>query len=129
LNGRTSPQSTGSTYSAPFSANADGGRRPCGRSPPATPTAARAGSGPRGSPPARARRIEVIAGLDRVRAFCGGQLAADHADEASRSAAHLRALASLAVDGWLAEVTSDADIQAIERIRRAAFGGTDDRPL
>ena len=24
------------------------------------------------------RRIEVIAGLDRVRAFCGGQLAADH---------------------------------------------------
>jgi predicted nucleic acid-binding protein len=52
--------------------------------------------------------------------------------EASRSAAHLRALASLAADGWLGEpveVTSDADIQAIERIRRAAFGGTDDRPL
>jgi hypothetical protein len=52
--------------------------------------------------------------------------------EASRSAAHLRALAGLAADGWLGdpvEVTSDADIQAIERIRRAAFGGTDDRPL
>jgi hypothetical protein len=54
------------------------------------------------------------------------------AHEASRSAAHLRALANLAIDGWLgepAEVTSEADIRAIERIRRAAFGGTDDRPL
>jgi transposase len=29
-------------------------------------------------PAAIGRRVEVIAGLDRVRAFCGGQLAADH---------------------------------------------------
>jgi hypothetical protein len=52
--------------------------------------------------------------------------------EASRSARHLPALADLVGDGWLGEpieVTSAVDIQAIEQIRRAAFGGTDDRPL
>jgi predicted nucleic acid-binding protein len=72
--------------------------------------------------------------VDLLRSVVGerGRWTEAVAYEASRSAAHLRALASLAVDGWLGEpveVTSDADIQAIERIRRAAFGGTDDRPL
>lgn len=51
--------------------------------------------------------------------------------EASRSSRYLPALVSLASDAWLGEpieVTDDVDIQAIERIRRAAFGGRESKP-
>lgn len=72
--------------------------------------------------------------VDLLRAVLGerGRWTEAVAFEASQSAAYLPVLASLSVDGWLGEpveVTSDVDVQAIERIRRAAFGGTDDRPL
>lgn len=52
--------------------------------------------------------------------------------EASRSAHHLPALSALTSGDWLGdpiEITDDADIRQIERIRRAVFGGGDDRPL
>jgi hypothetical protein len=52
--------------------------------------------------------------------------------EASQSARYLPALAALTADNWLGdpiEITDDADIRQIERIRRAVFGGGDDRPL
>src|ERR1022692_1915244 len=51
--------------------------------------------------------------------------------EARRSARVLPALASLAVSPALGEpieITADADIRQVERIRRAVFGGTDDEP-
>jgi hypothetical protein len=52
--------------------------------------------------------------------------------EASRSASFLPVLSDLAGCDWLdepVEIVEDADIQAIERIRRAVFGGTDAMPL
>ncbi|SDI90815.1 hypothetical protein SAMN05444157_0743 [Frankineae bacterium MT45] len=52
--------------------------------------------------------------------------------EASRSAAYLPDLRTLASDGWLGEpieFESDADVAAVERLRRSAFGGTSDAPL
>jgi hypothetical protein len=52
--------------------------------------------------------------------------------EASRSATVLSDLHQLASEGWLGdaiEVTDEADIQQINRIRRAVFGGVDDKPL
>jgi hypothetical protein len=52
--------------------------------------------------------------------------------EASRSAQYVPALADLFTDGWLRdpiEISADLDSQAIERIRRAVFGGTDAKPL
>ncbi|MGV9369807.1 hypothetical protein [Micromonospora tulbaghiae] len=52
--------------------------------------------------------------------------------EASRSANVLPALRRLTSEGWLGEaieVTDESDIQQINRIRRAVFGGTDDEPL
>jgi hypothetical protein len=72
--------------------------------------------------------------VDLLRAVLGdrGRWMEAVAFEASRSAAYLRALEGLGSNGWLGEpieVTSDADIEAIERIRRVAFGGTEDRPL
>lgn len=52
--------------------------------------------------------------------------------EASRSAQFLPALSSVPVDGWLGEpieITSDTDIQRVNQVRRAVFGGTDEEPL
>ena len=52
--------------------------------------------------------------------------------EAHRSARVLPALASLLASPELAEpieISADADIRQVERIRRAVFGGTDDEPL
>ena len=52
--------------------------------------------------------------------------------EASRSASKLPSLRGLPDEGWLdepIEITSDSDILAISRIRRAVFDGTDDEPL
>ena len=51
--------------------------------------------------------------------------------EARRSAQVLPALRGLAGSGWLdepIEIVDDSDILAIERIRRAVFGGTEDKP-
>lgn len=52
--------------------------------------------------------------------------------EASRSAQHLPALAQATVKDWLGEpieIDDESDIRAINTVRRAVFGGTDDRPL
>lgn len=52
--------------------------------------------------------------------------------EAQRSARILPALVSLVARqefGDPIEITADADILRVERIRRAVFGGTDDEPL
>ena len=52
--------------------------------------------------------------------------------EASRSASKLPVLGGLPAEGWLdepIEITSESDIQQINQIRRARFGGTDDEPL
>lgn len=52
--------------------------------------------------------------------------------EAGRSARVLPALASLATDlclGEPIEISLDADIHQVERIRRAVFGGSDAKPL
>ncbi|MCW2878544.1 MAG: hypothetical protein JWQ95_2644 [Sphaerisporangium sp.] len=53
------------------------------------------------------------------------------ADEANQSARFYPALANIARDAWLGdpiEVTDPNEIMIIERIRRAAFGGTRDKP-
>jgi hypothetical protein len=52
--------------------------------------------------------------------------------EASRSARKLPSLRGLPAEGWLdepIEITGESDIQQINQIRRARFGGTDDEPL
>jgi hypothetical protein len=52
--------------------------------------------------------------------------------EAAQSARYLSALVTLADEDWLGdpiEITNDADIRQVERIRRVVFGGGDDRPL
>lgn len=52
--------------------------------------------------------------------------------EASRSAATWPALAALFAEGWFdepIEITSDVDVRAIERIRRAVFAKRGDGPL
>jgi predicted nucleic acid-binding protein len=52
--------------------------------------------------------------------------------EASKSARMLPALRGIAKSGWLdgpIEVADDSDVQAVERIRRAVFGGTEVKPL
>ena len=52
--------------------------------------------------------------------------------EASRSAQFMPALNGIAADGWLSEpieITGEKDIQQINQIRRAVFGGTDEEPL
>jgi hypothetical protein len=52
--------------------------------------------------------------------------------EAERSSRHFPALAGIKLAGWLGDpiVISDlAEVEKVERIRRAVFGGTDDQPL
>ena len=52
--------------------------------------------------------------------------------ESTRSARVLPALRQLTVDCWLGEaieVSAETEIQQINVIRRAVFGGTDDKPL
>lgn len=54
------------------------------------------------------------------------------ADEARRSARVLPALRALPGSGWLdepIETADEGDVLAIERIRRAVFGGTEAEPL
>lgn len=72
--------------------------------------------------------------LDLLRAVLGGRgrWTEAVAFEASRSANTFPCLHGLATDGWLGEaleITDESDIQQINRIRRAVFGGTDDEPL
>jgi hypothetical protein len=52
--------------------------------------------------------------------------------EAHRSAAYLPALRALPLEGWLdlpIAISDEADVRQVERLRRAVFGGTHDRPL
>jgi hypothetical protein len=52
--------------------------------------------------------------------------------EASRSMRMLPALRGLAESGWLEEpieIADDSDVRAVERIRRAVFGGNEGKPL
>jgi hypothetical protein len=54
------------------------------------------------------------------------------AHEASMSARMLPALRGLAESVWLdeaIEIADDSDVQAVERIRRAVFGGNEGKPL
>jgi hypothetical protein len=71
--------------------------------------------------------------LDLLKAVLGGRgrWTEAVADEARRSARVLPALQGFAGAGWLdepIEIVDDPNILAIERIRRAVFGGTDDKP-
>jgi hypothetical protein len=73
-------------------------------------------------------RLDLLAGVLDGR----GRWTAAVAYEASRSAHHHPTLADLPTAGWLGEpieVTEDADIQQVNLVRRAVFGGTDDLPL
>lgn len=78
-----------------------------------------------------------FASVDRLDLFKAvldgrGRWTAAVAFEAGRSARLLPALTGLTAQGWLGEpieITADADVQQINRIRRAAFGGTDEEPL
>lgn len=72
--------------------------------------------------------------LDLLKSVLGGRgrWTEAVADEASRSASKLSALRSLPAEGWLdepIEITDESDIQTVNQIRRAVFGGTDDDPL
>ncbi len=61
-----------------------------------------------------------------------GRWTAAVAFEASRSARHHPALAGVPAAGWLdepIEITAESDVQRVNRVRRAVFGGTDDKPL
>ena len=52
--------------------------------------------------------------------------------EVGRSGRVWPALSSVAKQGWLGdpvEITTDKEVQAIERTRRVVFGGNDDEPL
>ncbi|MEI2778033.1 MAG: hypothetical protein V9G19_19130 [Tetrasphaera sp.] len=52
--------------------------------------------------------------------------------EASRSAAHLPALGSLAAEGWLGDpvkIDDDFGVRQVEHLRTAVFGGTSGEPL
>ena len=72
--------------------------------------------------------------LDLLKAVLGGRgrWTEAVAYEASSSARMLPALRGLAESGWLdepIEIVDDSDVQAVERIRRAVFGGTEVKPL
>jgi predicted nucleic acid-binding protein len=61
-----------------------------------------------------------------------GRWTAAVAHETARSSSALPALTDLTGQGWLSEpieVTDEPDIQRVNRVRRAVFGGTDDEPL
>ena len=61
-----------------------------------------------------------------------GRWTAAVAFEAGRSVRFLPALARIAIAGWLdepVEITAERDVQRVNRVRRAVFGGTDDEPL
>ena len=77
---------------------------------------------------AAVERLDLLAAVLNGR----GRWTAAVAFEASRSARVLPSLARVAVEGWLdepIEITADPDVQRVNRVRRAVFGGTDDAPL
>jgi predicted nucleic acid-binding protein len=72
--------------------------------------------------------------LDLLQAVLNGRgrWTATVAYEAGRSARFLPALGGIATEGWLEEpieITAEPDVQRVNRVRRAVFGGTDDAPL
>jgi len=72
--------------------------------------------------------------LDLLQAVLNGRgrWTAAVAYEAGRSALFLPALAGITTEGWLdepIEITAAPDVQRVNRVRRAVFGGTDDKPL
>jgi hypothetical protein len=72
--------------------------------------------------------------LDLLKAVLGGRgrWTEAVAFEADNSARVLPALRALTESGWLdepIEISDDSDVRQIERIRRAVFGGTEDKPL
>jgi len=72
-------------------------------------------------------RLDLLRSVLRGR----GRWTASVAYEASRSARLLTPLYRLPDEGWLGEpieITDEGEIQRIERIRRAVFGGSVDRP-
>ena len=77
---------------------------------------------------AAVRRLDLLAAVLNGR----GRWTAAVEYEAGRSAQHLPDLARLQQEGWLdepVEITDDAHQRQVERIRRAVFGGTEDKPL
>ena len=77
---------------------------------------------------AAVRRLDLLAAVLNGR----GRWTAAVEYEAGRSALHLPDLARLQQEGWLdepVEITDDGHQRQVERIRRAVFGGTEDKPL
>lgn len=77
---------------------------------------------------AAVERLDLLAAVLNGR----GRWTAAVAYEASRSARFHPGLAAIPLEGWLdepIEITADRDVRRVNRIRRAVFGGTDDRPL
>lgn len=77
---------------------------------------------------AAVNRLDLIKSMFRGR----GRWTEAVASEATTSSDWLPALRDLASAGWLdepIEIAAASDIQAIERIRRVVFGGTDSHPL
>ncbi|MGW5453065.1 MULTISPECIES: hypothetical protein [unclassified Nocardia] len=78
-----------------------------------------------------------FAAVDRVgllRAILNGdgRWAEAVAEEARRSAAYLPKLAAALSGGWLGEpieIDDEAEVRRVEQIRRAVFGGGEDKPL
>jgi len=72
--------------------------------------------------------------LDLLRTLLAGRgrWTAAIAYEVSRSATSLPVLAGIAGEGWLGEpieVSRESEVQRVNQIRHAVFGGTDDQPL
>lgn len=77
---------------------------------------------------ATVRRLDLLAAVLNGR----GRWTAAVEYEASRSAQHLPDLERLQQEGWLdepVEITDDGHQRQVEGIRRAVFGGTEDKPL
>lgn len=76
---------------------------------------------------AAARRLDILETVLDGR----GRWTEAVAREAARSTPYLPALSQVPAEGWLGEpieIDDLADIREIERVRRAVFGGRDNRP-
>ena len=77
---------------------------------------------------AAVERLDLLAAVLNGR----GRWTAAVAFEASQSARVLPCLGRVPAEGWLGdpiEITADRDVQRVDRVRRAVFGGADDAPL
>lgn len=75
--------------------------------------------------------VERLDLLETILNGCGRWTSAV-AGEAEASAQYIPVLRAIAGAGWMGdpiEVTEDADILQVDRIRRVVFGGTDAKPL